>query len=75
MPGGSADPKLIGTSFNNDNSPCVLPSGAIVSLWMQRPGGSSVHELKVMAPDGSSYFMIGSLLDVDIQDIGIGCGA
>ena len=61
------------TAYNNDNSPCVLPDGRIVSLWLDRPDGPSVHELKVMSADGASFEMI--LPDVDVLDIGLGCGA
>jgi hypothetical protein len=60
------------TQFNNDNSPCVLPDGRIASLWLDRPGGSEAHEIKVMAPDGSSYILV--LTEVDVADIGLGCG-
>ena len=71
LPAGATAPEKVG-GYNNDNSPCVLPDGSIVSLWMDRPGGPSVHELKVMRPDGSSYFM--ALTGVDIYDVGLGCG-
>jgi hypothetical protein len=66
---GSAIPELISPDFNNDNSPCGLPDGRIVSLWL---GHAGVHEIKVMSPDGSSYFLL--LPDTDVEDIGIGCG-
>ncbi len=67
------DPELVGIGFDNDNSPCVLPDGRIVSLWLGREGGDSEHELKVMAADGSEDVML--LTGVDVMDIGIGCGA
>ena len=60
------------SAYNNDNSPTVLPNGNIASLWLNRPGSQSVHELKVMTPDGNSYFM--ALTDIDIADIGLGSG-
>ncbi len=71
---GAAIPGRISASaaYNNDNSPTVLPNGNIASLWLSRPGGLSVHELKVMTPDGRSYFM--ALTDVDVADIGLGSG-
>jgi hypothetical protein len=57
----------------NDNSPCVLPDGRIVSLWLGRPGNrNGVHELKVMNEDGSRARML--LENVDVDDIGTGCG-
>ena len=71
LPAGSSTPVKVG-GYNNDNSPCVLPDGSIASLWMERPGGPSLHELKVMRPDGGSYFM--ALTGVDIFDVGLGCG-
>jgi hypothetical protein len=62
----------ISSNFTNDNSPCVLPDGNIASLWLNRPGGAGDHELKVMKPDGSSYFML--VTGADVADIGLGCG-
>lgn len=61
LSGGDAD----------DNSPCVLPDGRVVSLWLDRPGGPSTHELKVMNADGSDPQML--LTGVDVTDGGIGC--
>jgi hypothetical protein len=72
LPPESNVPVLINDNFHNDNSPCVLPNGSIASLWLDRPGGAGFHELKVMSPDGSNYFML--LPDVDINDIGLGGG-
>lgn len=69
LPPGQAVPELISPDFDNDNSPCVLPDGRVVSLWLGRAG---VHEIKVMRPDGSSYFLL--LPERDVEDIGIGCG-
>jgi hypothetical protein len=61
------------SSVNNDNSPCVLPDGRIVSLWLDRPGNSSgAHELRVVNADGSNPQML--LTGQNISDIGIGCG-
>ncbi len=71
LPVGSNTPVKAG-AFDNDNSPCVLPDGQIASLWMDRPDGPSVHELKVMSDSGHSYFM--ALTGVDVYDVGIGCG-
>ena len=69
---GATTPVKIPSSLTNDNSPCVLPDGSIASLWLNRPGGSGFHELKVMKPDGSSYYML--VTGVDVLDIGLGCG-
>ncbi len=71
LPAGSTTPVKVG-GHNNDNSPCVLPDGSIASLWVDRPGGPSTHELKVMRADGNSYFMV--LAGVDVYDVGLGCG-
>ena len=75
---GSTLPVLVSTtkddqgaySVINDNSPCALPDGRIVSLWLGRPN-SRGHELKVMNADGTNPTM---LLTTDTEDIGIGCG-
>ncbi len=69
---GATEPVKITDNFNNDNSPCVLPGGSIASLWLNRPNGLGYHELKVMTPNGGSYFML--VTDKDIDDIGLGCG-
>lgn len=58
--------------FNDDNTPCLLPDGRIASLWLNRPGGGGMHELKIMPPDGSSYRML--VENEDILDIGLSCG-
>jgi len=55
----------------NDNSPCVLWDGRIASLWLQRPGGASTHEIKVTDPMGRSPVMVQT--DVDVMDVGISC--
>jgi len=72
LPLGATEPVRVASQFGNDNSPCALPDGRLASLWLERPGGPSFHELKVMSPDGSSYIMV--LTGVDVFDIGIGCG-
>ena len=63
--------------FSNDNSPCVLPDGRVVSLWLGRPATGKNkapvgHELKIMNADGSDATML--VQNVDVADIGIGCG-
>lgn len=65
-------PALVNPEHHNDNSPCVLPGGDIVSLYLGRAGSTGAHELKRMRPDGSGEVML--LVDVDVADIGIGCG-
>jgi hypothetical protein len=65
-------PRRAAPHFNDDNSPCVLPDGRIVSLWFDRPGGTGIGELKVMTPDGRRYGML--LTGKDVADVGLGCG-
>ncbi len=64
-------PTLVGADYANDNSPCVLPNGCVVSLWLGRPGGNG-HELKIMQPDGSDHTMLQQ--DVDVSDFALSCG-
>lgn len=75
LPVGQTVPILVSpTSMTNDNSPCVLPDGRIVSLWLNRSGNTTgVHELTVHAADGSYLFTLQP--GVDVFDIGYGCGA
>lgn len=72
LPVGATTAQVIHADFTNDNSPCVLPDGRVVSLWLNRPGGNGSHEIKVMAANGSSYVM--ALAGMDVLDIGLGCG-
>lgn len=71
LPAGANIPVQITDAFNDDNSPCVLPNGDIVSLWLDRPNGNGDHEIKIMTADGSNYFM--GLTDLDVFDLGLGC--
>lgn len=74
LPVGAVISVRVASQFGNDNSPCVLPDGRIVSLWLNRPGNpEGFHEIKVMASDGASYIMV--LTNVDVADVGIGCGS
>ncbi len=59
-------------SFDNDNSPVVLPDGRIASLWLGRAGNNGNHELKIMSADGSRFFTL--LTGQDIADTGLGVG-
>jgi parallel beta-helix repeat protein len=72
LPAGSSTPLPVTDTFNNDNTPCVLPDGRIVSLWLDRAGGNGGHEIKLMTADGSDYVM--ALTDLDVFDLGLGCG-
>jgi len=71
IPGGAESPIRAIPEHSNDNSPCSLPGGFAASLWLGRPEGSGVHELKVMAPDGSEFVVLTP--DIDIADIGMSC--
>lgn len=73
LPAETTAPVRVTDAFGNDNSPCVLPDGRIVSLWLERPGGTSVHELKIMDPEGGNFFI--PLPNLDVLDDGIGCGS
>jgi hypothetical protein len=70
---GSTTPVQVAPQIPNDNSPCVLPDGRIVSLWLNRAGNpQGLHEVKVMTANGSAFLM--ALTLTDVADIGIGCG-
>lgn len=72
LPSGKAVPVRI-SKASNENSPCVLPDGRIVSLWLNRPGNRlGVHELTVRKPNGSLLLTL--LPNIDVEDIGISCG-
>ncbi len=68
---GDTLPTRFSDAFNNDNAPCVLPNGTIASLWLGREAGDGLHEIKLMTPDGGHTML---LTDVDVWDIGLGCG-
>ena len=66
-------PALVGNGFTDDNSPCALRDGRILSFWLGRPANTdSLHELKVMNADGSHDSMLITL--ENLADIGISCG-
>lgn len=70
---GDSVPALIGEGYDNDNTPCVLPDGRIVSFWLNAPGNvEGNHEVKVMGADGAAYFMLMS--GADGYDNTLGCG-
>lgn len=68
-PGGTA--AVVFDEHSNDNSPCSLPGGYVASLWLERPGGRGLHELKIMAADGSEFSVLTP--DVDVIDVGMSC--
>ncbi len=70
LPVGKKQPVRLG-DFGNDNSPCVLPDGRIVSLWLERRGSDGKHEMKLMKPDGQLAFMV--MEGEDVLDTQISC--
>jgi hypothetical protein len=79
-PAGSATPALVNDQtdpdgnpiFNDDNTPCVLGDGRVVSLWLQRDGNvQGYHELKVMNADGTAPAML--VINENTLDVGHGC--
>ena len=71
LPGGSRHPFRV-SRVHDDNSPCVLGDGQIVSLYLDRPGNrAGVHEIRVADSSGANGREI--LTGVDVADIGIGC--
>lgn len=69
---GNGPPKVIAKSYSNDNSPCVLNNQCIVSIWLERPGSSGTHEIKIMDAEGGNFSMVRT--DIDVVDTGTGCG-
>ena len=66
------DPVVIDGNFNNDNSCASLPDGRIASFWLERPGGPSVHELRVMSKNGVHESVL--QLNIDFWDFLITAG-
>jgi hypothetical protein len=62
---------VINNAYDDDNSPCVLPGGRVVSLWLGRPDGNGLHELKVMDLNGDHGLVF--LPGVDVVDAGYSC--
>lgn len=59
-------PVVINSSYSNDNSCAALPDGRIASFWLERPGGPSVHELRIMTANGVHESVL--QLDTDFWD-------
>ncbi len=72
LPAGGSSATIVAPDQNNDNSPCVLPDGRIVSVWLGRPGGDDDHELKVMDAGGGNHEV--PLPGADVLDSAVGCG-
>ena len=72
LPAGRRRPVRL-SRVGNDNSPCVLPDGRVVSLWLGRRGNpSGNHEIRVADGSGSHAAML--LTGINVLDAGIGCG-
>jgi hypothetical protein len=73
---GTSVTKVSPAAYSDDNSPCVLLDGRIVSLWLGRKesdgASNSIHELKVMNADGTGAKML--VTGIDIVDVGLSCG-
>ena len=61
---------LLDNTYRDDNSPCVLPDGRVVSLWIE----GTDHQLKIEAQDRTCVIRNLSGAGMDVHDIGIGCG-
>jgi hypothetical protein len=74
LPAGGGAPERVAPKLTNDNSPCVLADGRVVSLWIAPEDRDGRHRLKLAAPDGTT--LVPDLLGAghDVRDIGIGCG-
>lgn len=73
---GNPVPALLNASYTNDNSPVVLPNGKIASLWLNAPGSSGLHLIKLMDSNGQNYVMLTSSSSpfTEVDDIGLGAG-
>lgn len=74
LPAGGGTPQVINAAINNDVSPNVLPDGRVASLWLNAPGGTGNHQVKVMDADGQNVVVL-TPAQTDVDDIGLGCGA
>lgn len=71
QPGQAPDP--LGAALPNSVSPCVLADGRWVVLWLGHPDNvAGVHELALVGRDGTGAVRLTP--DVDVADIGLGCG-
>ncbi len=61
----------VSLEFANDNTPCAFSDGQIASLWLDRPGGTGVHELKLMDTSGGGLDVLTP--DQDLADVGLSC--
>jgi len=68
--GADAPTVAVARTFDNSVSPCVLGDSRLAILWLGRPGSGGVHELTVIATDGTTTTITP---DTDVFDIGIGC--
>lgn len=65
-------PEPVGAAFPNAVSPCVLPDGRWVMLWLGSPDNpTGRHELTLVNDDGTATVLTPG---VDVTDDGIGCG-
>jgi len=73
LPAAGGAPRDLGRLLTNAVSPCGLRDGRIGVLWLSRPGNPmGKHELTLLGRDGTVERVLTP--DVDVSDIGIGCG-
>jgi hypothetical protein len=74
LPKGKGKPRHVRGATPNNVAPCGLPDGRVVSLDLSRPAGGGVHELMITSPTSRKRTFV-LPPGVDVNDIGIGCGA
>jgi hypothetical protein len=73
LPRSGGAPLPLGRALTNAVSPCGLRDGRFGALWLTRPDAvTSKHELTLLRRDGTVEATLTP--DVDVSDIGIGCG-
>lgn len=74
VPTAGEEPQQITAAFDNDNNPCVMPDGDIVSFWLGRDGNQEgATEIKRMTADGANYTMV--VTGPVVFPVGVVCGA
>jgi hypothetical protein len=69
--GSDGVPSPVGAAYRNSVSPCALPDGRWVMLWLEGPNNNDgFHELTLVDGDQATVLTPG----YDIDDVGISCG-
>ena len=74
LPKGKRKPRNVRGASANNVAPCGLPDGRVVSLDLSRPAGGGAHELMITSPTSRKRTFV-LRPGIDVNDIGIGCGA